>query len=62
MLHGKIAAMLFPVALRLPLSALAKLGVLMLMFTVGSSARRTGHPQSFPPVTWSGRWCCCRLP
>jgi Kef-type K+ transport system membrane component KefB len=33
--HGKIAATLFPVALRLPLSALANLGVVMFMFTVG---------------------------
>jgi Kef-type K+ transport system membrane component KefB len=33
--HGKITATLFPVTLRLPLSALANLGVVMFMFAVG---------------------------
>ena len=33
--HGKITATLFPAALKLPLSALANLGVVMFMFTVG---------------------------
>jgi Kef-type K+ transport system membrane component KefB len=33
--HGKITATLFPISLRLPLSALANLGVVMFMFAVG---------------------------
>ena len=33
--HGKITATLFPITLRQPLSALANLGVVMFMFTVG---------------------------
>jgi Kef-type K+ transport system membrane component KefB len=33
--HGKITATLFPITLRLPLSALANLGVVMFMFAVG---------------------------
>jgi Kef-type K+ transport system membrane component KefB len=33
--HGKITAALFPITLRLPLSAMANLGVVMFMFAVG---------------------------
>lgn len=33
--HGKIAATLFPITLRQPLSALANLGVVMFMFAIG---------------------------
>jgi Kef-type K+ transport system membrane component KefB len=33
--HGKITAVLFPITLRLPLSAMANLGVVMFMFAVG---------------------------
>ena len=35
MFHGKIAATLFPITLRQPLSALANLGVVMFMFAIG---------------------------
>ena len=35
LLHGKITATLFPIAVRPPLSALANLGVVMFMFVVG---------------------------
>lgn len=35
MFHGKIAATLFPITLRQPLSALANLGVVMFMFVIG---------------------------
>jgi Kef-type K+ transport system membrane component KefB len=73
--HGKIAATLFPVALRLPLSALANLGVLMFMFTVGYQLDKRlfrGHERVAASVsvssvllplslgTWLGVWLAGR--
>ena len=73
--HGKIAATLFPVALRPPLSALANLGVVMFMFTVGYQLDKRlfrGHERVAASVsvssvilplslgTWLGVWLAGR--
>jgi Kef-type K+ transport system membrane component KefB len=73
--HGKIAATLFPAALKLPLSALANLGVVMFMFTVGYQLDKRlfrGHERVAASVsvssvilplslgTWLGVWLAGR--
>ena len=73
--HGKIAATLFPIALRAPLSALANLGVVMFMFTVGYQLDKRlfrGHERVAASVsvcsvvlplslgTWLGVWLAGR--
>jgi K+:H+ antiporter len=73
--HGKIAATLFPVALKLPLSALANLGVVMFMFAVGYQLDKglfRGHERVAASVsvssvvlplalgTWLGVWLAGR--
>jgi Kef-type K+ transport system membrane component KefB len=73
--HGKIAATLFPAALKLPLSALANLGVVMFMFTVGYQLDKSlfrGHERVAASVsvssvilplslgTWLGVWLAGR--
>ena len=73
--HGKIAATLFPVALRPPLSALANLGVVMFMFAVGYQLDKRlfrGHERVAASVsvssvilplslgTWLGVWLAGR--
>jgi Kef-type K+ transport system membrane component KefB len=73
--HGKIAATLFPIALRPPLSALANLGVVMFMFTVGYQLDKRlfrGHERVAASVsvssvilplslgTWLGVWLASR--
>src|SRR5262252_367304 len=73
--HGKIAATLFPVALKLPLSALANLGVVMFMFAVGYRLDKRlfrGHERVAASVsvcsvvlplslgTWLGVWLASR--
>jgi len=73
--HGKIAATLFPIALRPPLIALASLGVVMFMFTVGYQLDKRlfrGHERVAASVsvssvvlplslgTWLGVWLAGR--
>ena len=73
--HGKIAATLFPIALRPPLSALANLGVVMFMFAVGYQLDQRlfrGHERVAASVsvssvvlplslgTWLGVWLASR--